>query len=81
MRRTNAITPEEPLRVYWTKVSIDDGGVMTVGQLTSSIAREINQPVARMQALRGCDAPFTRHEREVLTLLAFTPERTESGAF
>jgi C4-dicarboxylate-specific signal transduction histidine kinase len=53
MRRTIAITPEEPRRVYWTKVLIAFRGVMMVGQLTSSIAHEINQPMAGVLALRA----------------------------
>ncbi len=51
MHPPTAITPEEPRRVYWTKVSIDDGGVMMAGQVIPSIAHEINQPVARNREL------------------------------
>jgi hypothetical protein len=48
MRRSVAITPEEPRRVYWTKVSIDNDG-----QLTASNAHEINQPMAEIITISG----------------------------
>lgn len=52
-----------------------------MAQPTSSIALEINQPLAKVRALWGCHAPFTRHESEVFALLEFTPRETGPEAF